>query len=147
MCDVYQLVKQVIPVSGKGNKTTHELCTVHVSVLLDKLIDITVVHPFRYHFKPLLHLNAKQRQNIWVLEVLPSNSFPTESLWVVKLGSDLPTNLCEWAHTAVPIEIAEVDSHDLDGHSASMVNSSKHICVATTLDWVGFFAVTVCDVH
>ena len=62
---------------------TYELNTIDPSMLLHKLVDISAVHPFGYHRKPVIfqiQFHTKQRQDVWVLEVSPQNGLPAEYL-------------------------------------------------------------------
>ena len=61
--------------------TTHQLSAVHVSIPLDELIYVSVLHPLRDHREPMFaHRHPKQRQDIWMMEVLPGNSLSAEPL-------------------------------------------------------------------
>jgi hypothetical protein len=74
MCNIHQLSKLVIPTFVQEGMETHELCAVRIAVRLDELVDVTVIHPFRYHRKPLLpRIHTKEWENVWVLEVLPGS--------------------------------------------------------------------------
>jgi hypothetical protein len=54
--------------NSRAVRGSHRLC------VLDELVDVTVVHPFRYHRKPLLpRIHTKEWENVWVLEVLPGS--------------------------------------------------------------------------
>jgi len=46
MRNVYQLLKPFIPVIAREDTVTHKLCAVYFPVLLDELVDITMIHPF-----------------------------------------------------------------------------------------------------
>ena len=62
----------------------YQLSAVHVPIPLDKLIDISVLHPLRNHREPVFaHRHPKQRQDIRMPEVLPGNSLSAESLYPV----------------------------------------------------------------
>ena len=53
LCDVYQLQKPVSYRSAGKHKTTHELGPIHICVLPDEVVDVTVIHPFRHKRKPV----------------------------------------------------------------------------------------------
>ena len=64
-----------------GWGSTYKLSTVHVFVLLDKLIDVPMFHPLGDHRKPALaYRHSKQWQDIGVTEVFPGDPLPAESL-------------------------------------------------------------------
>ena len=43
---VYQLWKPVMPVLADADVVTYKLDSVHFAVVLDEIVDITVIHPF-----------------------------------------------------------------------------------------------------
>jgi hypothetical protein len=60
---------------------THQLSAVRIFFLLDKLVDVPMFHPFGDHRKPLFaYRHSKQREDIWMPEVFPGDSFSAESL-------------------------------------------------------------------
>ena len=61
--------------------TTYQLSAIHVSIPLDELIDVSVLHPLRNHREPVFaHRHPKQRQDIRMPKVLPGNSLSAEPL-------------------------------------------------------------------
>jgi len=67
--DVYQLWKSVMPAIADTYEVTHKFDSIHFSVVLDEIVDIAVIHPFRQQRKPgRLHVQrrAEQRYNVWV---------------------------------------------------------------------------------
>jgi hypothetical protein len=66
---------------GGNREVAHKLNAVHMFVLLDKLVDVPILHPFGDHRKlTFAYRHSKQRQDIWVPEVFPGDSLSTESL-------------------------------------------------------------------
>ena len=49
--NIHQLRKTVIPVSVEMNVVTHELDSIHLSVVLNELVDISIIHPLRHQRK------------------------------------------------------------------------------------------------
>jgi hypothetical protein len=47
MRDVHQLWNLVMPVSTNANTETHKLDSIDAFVLLDEIIDVTVIQPLR----------------------------------------------------------------------------------------------------
>jgi len=43
---VYQLWKPVMPVLANADVVAYKLDSIHFSVVLDEVVDITVIHPF-----------------------------------------------------------------------------------------------------
>jgi hypothetical protein len=65
----------------EGQGVTHKLNAVHMIVLLDELVDVPVFHPFGDHREPTFtYRHSKQREDIWMSEVFPSDSLSAESL-------------------------------------------------------------------
>lgn len=52
MRNVHQLWNSKILVSGDANIATHELDSIYVVMLLDEIIDVAVIHPFRDQSEP-----------------------------------------------------------------------------------------------
>jgi hypothetical protein len=75
---------------GEGRGVTHQLSAVHIFLLLDKLVDVPVFHPFGDHRKPAFaYRHSKQREDIWMSEVFPGDCFSAESLQPIhSYGSD-----------------------------------------------------------
>ena len=44
--DIYQLLKPVTPVSENTDMITHKLDSVHIFPVLDKTVDVPIIHPF-----------------------------------------------------------------------------------------------------
>jgi hypothetical protein len=51
--DVNQLKRTSVRLCGGGDQgTTHKLSAVYMSIFLDELVDVPVIHPLRNHRKP-----------------------------------------------------------------------------------------------
>ena len=62
--NIHQLRRTVIPGSVEMNVVTHELDSIHLSVVLDELVDVTIIHPLRHQRKLrflLVQRRAEQR--------------------------------------------------------------------------------------
>ena len=65
----------------EGRGTTHKLNAVRMIVLFDEVVDVPVFHPFGDQCKPTsTYCYSKQREDIWMSEVFPSDSLSAESL-------------------------------------------------------------------
>jgi len=61
--------------------TTYELAAVHVLILLNELVDVSVFHPLGYQSKSVfVQRNSEQGQDIWMSEMFPSNPLSAEPL-------------------------------------------------------------------
>ena len=66
---------------GSSLGMTYKYSSVDFLVIFDELIDISILHPLGNHRQPVLtYCHSKQRQDVWMPEVLPGNSFSAESL-------------------------------------------------------------------
>ena len=65
----------------RGQAATYKLRAVCVGIPLNESVDISVLHPLGYHRKPVItDGNSKQRQDVRMPEVLPSDPLSAESL-------------------------------------------------------------------
>jgi len=69
-------------------RETYELQTIRIGMRLQEHVDIPILHPFRYHHKPILgHRHTYQRQHVWMTKGLPCYDLLAESLyriWLVR---------------------------------------------------------------
>ena len=55
--------------------------SIHIPMYLDKLVDVAVDHPFRYHREMVIaHCHPQQWKNVRVAEALPCYNFLAEPL-------------------------------------------------------------------
>lgn len=65
----------------RGQVVTCKLNAVNMLIPLDKVIDIPIFHPFGNQSEPMItHCHSKERQDIGMAEMFPSNALPAESL-------------------------------------------------------------------
>ena len=62
--DIHQLRKTVRPVSVEMDVVTHELDPINFYVVLDELVDVTIIHPLRHQCK-LRFLLVQCRAEQW----------------------------------------------------------------------------------
>ena len=82
LCNINEL-----DMSAKGRNRSnyaYKLGTVHVRIFLNEIIDITILHPLRNHREsPFSNCHPEQRQDIGMVEVLPSDCLSAEFLHLV----------------------------------------------------------------
>ena len=67
--------------------TTYKLDAVYMLIPLDKLVDVSVLHPLGNKCKPVfIDCHSEQRQDVWVPEVLPGDPLSAGSLQAVYPG-------------------------------------------------------------
>ena len=73
-----------VPVGIGG--VTYKHRAVGVLILFNKLVDISIIHPFGNHCKPVFaYCHPKQRQDVRMPEVLPGDTLSAESLQCTRL--------------------------------------------------------------
>ena len=59
----------------------YKLEPIHASMLLDKLFNVPVTHPLRYHCKaPAAHRHSQQWEHVWMAETSPRHDLLAKSL-------------------------------------------------------------------
>ena len=65
-----------------SRKKPHKLKPIHISMRLDKLVDVSVGHPFGYHRNvAITHYHSQQREDIWMVEAFPHYNLFAEPLY------------------------------------------------------------------
>jgi hypothetical protein len=69
-------------------RKAHKLQPIRIGILLQKIVDVSIVHPLRYHDKPILgHRHTQQGQHIRMTKGPPRHNLSTKPLYGSLIGS------------------------------------------------------------
>ena len=114
ICNVNQLrdISQLLVYVGG---VTHKHRAVGKSVFLNELVDVSIIRPLRNHRKPMFaYRDPKQREDIWMPEMFPSNSLSAEPLQRVhtyKREYEQKTHADEVVHVTGEVCVENLDRH------------------------------------
>jgi len=81
---VFELLGAISSAMGAvdSRKKPYRLKPIHIPMRLDKLIDVSIGHPFRYHCKvAITHCHSQQWEDIWMVEAFPHYNLLVEHLY------------------------------------------------------------------
>ena len=106
---------------------TYELGAVNVPIPLDESVDVSVFHPLRNQSKSVLaQRHSKERQDVWMPEMLPSDALSTESLQLIH--SDTHGNTEQETHAKDDVHVTcDVHTDELDGYWTPFVCAPQHV--------------------
>ena len=116
--------------SEQYEKISYKLKPVHIHIRPDKLVDISVGHPFGYHREAVnVHHHAHQREHVRMTEGIPRDNFSAETLH--DSGQFLTTHFWVGTHVDNLIEVAPgVYSQDLDCNLSALMFTHPHVGVS-----------------